>query len=61
MKTISAVCLIFVLAAPASNGFAVDSLLHLIAFDYEKPTCRHAGRNYCLTDVKGHLVKEVLA
>lgn len=61
MKTISAGCLIFVLAAPSSNGFAVDSFLHLIAFDHKKLTCRHAVRNYRLTDVEGHVVKEMLA
>ena len=37
------------------------TVLHLMGFDHEKLTYRHAGRDYRLTDVEGHVVKEVLA
>jgi hypothetical protein len=37
------------------------TILHLLGFDHEKLTYRHAGRDYRLTDVHGHVVKEVLA
>jgi len=36
--------------------------LHIIGFDHEKLTFRHAGLDYRLTAVeKSHLLKEVLA
>jgi len=38
----------------------VDTILHLIGFDHEKLTYRHAGRDYRLTDVEGHVVKEII-
>ena len=37
------------------------TILHLMGFDHEKLTYRHAGRDYRLTDVEGHVVEEVLA
>ena len=37
------------------------TLLHLMGFDHEKLTYRHAGRDFRLTDVHGRLVKELLA
>jgi hypothetical protein len=37
------------------------TILHLMGFDHEKLTYRHAGRDYRLTDVEGHVVREVLA
>ena len=37
------------------------TILHLMGFDHEKLTYRHAGRDYRLTDVEGHVVKEVMA
>jgi hypothetical protein len=37
------------------------TLLHLLGFDHEKFTFRYAGRDFRLTDVEGHVVKEVLA
>ena len=37
------------------------TILHLMGFDHERLTYRHAGRDYRLTDVEGHVVKEVLA
>ena len=36
------------------------TVLHLMGFDHEKLTYRHAGRDYRLTDVYGRVVKEVL-
>ena len=38
----------------------VATILHLIGFDHEKLTYRHAGRDYRLTDVEGHVVKEII-
>jgi hypothetical protein len=37
------------------------TILHLMGMDHEKLTYRHAGRDYRLTDVHGHVVKEILA
>ena len=37
------------------------TILHLLGFDHEKLTFRHAGRDFRLTDVHGHVVKELLA
>ncbi len=37
------------------------TILHLMGLDHEKLTYRHAGRDFRLTDVKGRVVKEVLA
>jgi Protein of unknown function (DUF1501) len=37
------------------------TILHLLGMDHEKLTFRHAGRDFRLTDVKGNVVKEVLA
>jgi hypothetical protein len=37
------------------------TILHLLGFDHEKLTYRYAGRDFRLTDVKGEVVKEVLA
>lgn len=37
------------------------TILHLLGLDHEKLTYRHAGRDMRLTDVKGHVVKEILA
>jgi hypothetical protein len=37
------------------------TLLHLLGFDHEKFTFRYAGRDFRLTDVHGHVVKEILA
>ncbi|NIL98005.1 MAG: DUF1501 domain-containing protein, partial [Planctomycetales bacterium] len=35
--------------------------MHLLGFDHEKLTFRFQGRDYRLTDVHGHVVKEILA
>ena len=37
------------------------TLLHLLGFDHERLTYRYAGRDFRLTDVYGHVVKEILA
>jgi Protein of unknown function (DUF1501) len=37
------------------------TLLHLLGFDHEKLTYRHAGRDFRLTDVYGRVVTELLA
>lgn len=37
------------------------TLLHLLGFDHEKFTYRYAGRDFRLTDVHGHVVRELLA
>ena len=37
------------------------TILHLLGFDHEKLTYRHAGRDFRLTDVHGQVVKEILA
>ncbi|MCA9013356.1 MAG: DUF1501 domain-containing protein [Planctomycetaceae bacterium] len=36
------------------------TILHQMGFDHEKLTYRHGGRDYRLTDVHGHVVKELL-
>jgi hypothetical protein len=37
------------------------TILHLLGFDHERLTYRHAGRDYRLTDVHGNVVKALLA
>ncbi|MFI5460362.1 MAG: DUF1501 domain-containing protein [Isosphaerales bacterium] len=37
------------------------TILHLMGFDHEKLTYRHGGRDYRLTDVHGHVVRDILA
>ncbi len=37
------------------------TILHLMGFDHEQLTYRHAGRDYRLTDVEGHVVSDILA
>lgn len=37
------------------------TILHLLGFDHTKLTYRHAGRDYRLTDVHGHVVRDILA
>jgi len=36
------------------------TLLHLLGLDHERLTYRHAGRDFRLTDVYGHVVKDLL-
>ena len=37
------------------------TILHLLGLDHEKLTYRHAGRDFRLTDVYGHVVEDILA
>jgi hypothetical protein len=37
------------------------TLLHLLGLDHERLTYRYAGRDFRLTDVHGHVVKDILA
>jgi arylsulfatase A-like enzyme len=37
------------------------TILHQLGLDHEKLTYRYSGRPFRLTDVEGHVVKEVLA
>ena len=37
------------------------TLLHLLGLDHEKLTYRYGGRDFRLTDVHGHVIKEILA
>jgi hypothetical protein len=37
------------------------TILHLLGFDHERLTYRHAGRDFRLTDVHGHVVEKLLA
>jgi hypothetical protein len=37
------------------------TILHLLGFDHERFTYRYAGRDFRLTDVHGHVVREVIA
>ncbi len=37
------------------------TMLHLLGFDHERLTYRHAGRDFRLTDVHGRVVRELLA
>ena len=37
------------------------TILHLLGMDHTKLTFRYSGRDYCLTDVHGHVIKEILA
>lgn len=50
---------------PVENPVHVHDLhatiLHLLGFDHERLTFRHAGRDFRLTDVEGRIVREILA
>ena len=37
------------------------TMLHLLGFDHERLTVRFQGRDHRLTDVHGHVVKDILA
>ena len=37
------------------------TILHLLGLDHERLTYRYAGRDFRLTDIHGHVVKEILA
>jgi hypothetical protein len=46
---------------PANVHDLHATILHLLGFDHEKLTYRYAGRDFRLTDVHGHVIREVLA
>lgn len=37
------------------------TILHMLGFDHERLTYRYAGRDFRLTDIHGHVVKDLLA
>ena len=37
------------------------TILALLGFDHEKLTFRHSGRDFRLTDVHGHAVRDIIA
>ncbi len=37
------------------------TILYIMGFDHERLTYRHGGRDYRLTDVHGHVVRQILA
>jgi hypothetical protein len=37
------------------------TMLHLLGFDHERLTYRYAGRDFRLTDVHGHVLKDIIA
>src|SRR4029077_16441264 len=37
------------------------TILHLLGLDHERLTYRYAGRDFRLTDVHGHVVRDILA
>ena len=37
------------------------TILHLLGIDHERLTYRYSGRDFRLTDVHGHVVKDILA
>ena len=37
------------------------TILYLLGLDHERLTFRHAGRDYRLTDVHGHVVHDVVS
>jgi hypothetical protein len=37
------------------------TVLHLLGTDHEKPTFRHNGIDRRLTDVHGHVIREIVA
>ena len=51
--------------AAVSNPLSIHdihaTILHQMGLDHEKLTYRHGGREWRLTDVHGHVIKEVLA
>jgi uncharacterized protein (DUF1501 family) len=37
------------------------TILHLLGLDHERLTYRYAGRDFRLTDVEGHVIRDILA
>ena len=44
-----------------SVPWAPGPLLHLLGLDHEKLTYRYSGRDFRLTDVARHVIKDILA
>ena len=44
-----------------SSLFSFDILLKMDAFEHRKLTYRYQGRDFCLTDIHGHLMHDILA
>ncbi len=47
------------LTIPMVDGYA--TILHLLGLDHERLTYRFGGRDIRLTDVSGHVVRDILA
>jgi hypothetical protein len=51
--------------APVEGGVSTfdvqATIMHLLGFDHEKLTYFFQGRDFRLTDVEGHVIKEILA
>ena len=43
------------------GGFGVTTALHLLGIDHKRLTYRYQGRDFRLTDVHGHVVKDIIA
>jgi hypothetical protein len=37
------------------------TILHLMGLDHERLTFRHAGRDFRLTDVQGHVARKIIS
>jgi hypothetical protein len=37
------------------------TMLHLLGFDHERLTYRHAGRDFRLTDVSGEVMRQIIS
>jgi uncharacterized protein (DUF1501 family) len=46
---------------PASVHDLHATMLHLLGFDHEQLTYRHAGRDFRLTDVSGEVMQSIVA
>jgi hypothetical protein len=60
------------MARPTSGGYNIveggvhvhdlnATIFHMLGFDHERLSCRFQGRDFRLTDVHGHVVKQILA
>ena len=49
------------LALTGESGSGKSTLLHLMGIDHTRLVVRHDGTDRRLTDVHGHVVKEILA
>ena len=49
------------LGVMANSPATVDGYYTLRGLDHERLTYRYAGRNFRLTDIHGHIVKDIIA